>query len=259
MIILRLVSIRLAVVALLGAAACSIDSLIPRDAVEFTPPPLYHIYWRTVEACSELQGPFGEVTWFRTSGPAASGSHAVGAWFPSTNSIVLNENFDSTASVVRHEMLHAMERSSRHSARYLQGCGELVACVEECLSQGGPTPVAPGPTAPEIQASSLVISHQVVSAQAGGGGYTSVIVRARNPLAQAVFVPLQSASGMEFVCTMDGVPCDGLSVLGPGARSPFGSAQTRQWAFTFTSSPGTHQVIIGFDTFLPDTVLIVVP
>jgi hypothetical protein len=239
--------------------ACA-DSLFPRNATRFDPPALYTTLWRTVEFCSGISGNLYSVRWYSTPGAASPSDHdAVGSWWPDGNRIYLNEQFIEHFDIIRHEMLHALDRGKEHSPKFLVECGELGTCVAGCLTEAGPP--TPGPTAssPTIAPAELDVSTTILAPEPGDSGYTTVIVRARNPYTYPVWVQLEGAQGIEFICLRGVQPCGSYSQLGPGALGEFGALQSRQYAYVFSVSPGTFTIVGGYDSNRPDTLTLVIP
>jgi hypothetical protein len=123
----------------LGVAAC-VDVTAPKlpAAERFDAPFSYLAWWREVQNCSGWSGRLGGVRFYRvvaTPGRDSldyldpdSGRYLNGEWIPRSNSIYLAAGQVTNPGVVRHEMLHALLRDTRHPPRYFADlCGQLVS------------------------------------------------------------------------------------------------------------------------------------
>src|SRR4051794_17852515 len=90
--------------------ACSVSDPLPRDADEFTPSPLYALWWSDVEACSGLTRPISEVRWYTVPYHQATQTAATpdGYYDFDFSRIVLLDGVLLDGVLVRHEMLHAL-------------------------------------------------------------------------------------------------------------------------------------------------------
>lgn len=119
----------------IAAVSCT-DPLapLPRGAVALDPLPSQYVsWWSDVEQCSGLHGDLELVRFFVVPGasqiPAPGHQELVqGYWDPRGNEIVIGGFYESSALLVRHEMLHALlHGGGDHPPEYFRDkCGELV-------------------------------------------------------------------------------------------------------------------------------------
>lgn len=239
----RALSIALALLLLASIHACS-EIVGPPGAQRFDPPDVYRVHWRTIESCSGLSGNFDDVAWYSTPGSASLDVNAVGAWYPSGNRIYLNRDYVDDPQVVRHEMLHALNRVEEgHPAEFLIGCGGLVTCTSQCeLEAGGPI-ANPTNSSPVISPSELALDATVIAPQPSDAGWTALIVRATNPYPYAVWVDLSGRTGFQFGCLIMGSQCGPEFYYGGAdVKGAFGPNETRQEALLFEVLPGRYTV-----------------
>lgn len=130
----------------LAVSACALydDSDFPESATPLAPPAEFRAWWAVVESCSGRQSRFEDVRWFQASYFSIRGELALGAWFPAGNRIALLGSESFPASIVRHEMLHAILQDSDHPAEYFQSrCGDIVECGRDCPTEAIPPEVTP--------------------------------------------------------------------------------------------------------------------
>lgn len=179
-----------------AAAGCHsvVDPALPSGAVAFAPPPVYAQWWAMTEACAGRSRSFGEVSWFvvpqAMSFPNGSAGEANGYYSNPGGRIVLAGRYELDATVVRHEMLHALLRgaSGHPRADFLARCAGLVTCGPACVRDAGPPPVPPAGT-PVVPLSTLRVSAELSPALAGvadDGAWYTLTVTATNPASTAV-------------------------------------------------------------------------
>lgn len=239
-------------VALIAVAYCALfasgcDSpFFPKAATSFVPPASYRLDWRIVEYCSGLQRAFDDVGWYRTEGSASSGERAAaGAYYPNGNRIVLNDAFTEDHEVIRHEMLHALQPSvERHTANFLRECRGLVSCPVDCSAEAGGLGPQPGLGSSVVPPESLEVITTVLPWLPGDGTLIAVIVAARNPQLNAVWVDLSTVSRRQFICRIGTAPC-GRLFLYPSDSAAFGPGEKRAEA-TVTSLLSGSYTVNGF-------------
>lgn len=243
---------------LLVLAGCRSAAGLP-NAEPFEPPAHFRTLWRSVETCSGLSGALERVAWLRTSGPTSNTHDAIGTWYPLGNRIVLNEQYMDDFNVVRHEMLHAIERSSGHSSRFSGSCAGLVNCEQTCLEETGGPSSGPTSGSPEIPPTALVVEAMLISPTASDSGFTTLIVSATNPYGYAVWVTLEGEQGLEFGCQNGVQPCGTQSMRGPGSRGQFSADETRREAFVFHAGSGNHTLIASYNANTLPAIQLIVP
>ena len=94
-------------------AACS-GPLAPRNAVPFTPPSWYRALYEHDQACSGGKREWAELSWYWVPGTSFSydGSQDAGLTDGRAGRIYLSQDYLSNPLVIRHEMLHALLRST---------------------------------------------------------------------------------------------------------------------------------------------------
>jgi hypothetical protein len=205
---------------LLAACERLVDPALPSDAVAFNPPPVYTRWWAMTEACAGHSGSLASVKWDvvpNTSDFQLNGETVSGYWTEGSNSIVLAAGVRLDGSVVRHEMLHALTRTSGHPrVDFLEHCGGVVSCTSQCVSDGGPIP-AVDPSLPLISPDSLSVTVELVPALPSlliDSGAFTVIVSVRNPANRSILAALpQLTGGVSTVFTV-------------AIRNPFGIGNT---------------------------------
>src|SRR3954467_5075952 len=144
----------LAAFAGIGILACR-DAAVsaPEGSTPFDAPAVYAKWWQSVEACSGESGRLSSVAWIMAPQGTplmVKGTPVDAYWEANGNFIVLSDGTRYAGALVRHEMLHAITRSTRHSrAFYLEKCAGVVSCGPSCVADAAPitvpaiTPVVP--------------------------------------------------------------------------------------------------------------------
>jgi hypothetical protein len=190
--------------ALVAGVSCGhlTDPTLPENALIFNPPAVYAKWWTMVEACSGLSGSLESIQWYSTLGdlrdPNDNDASIAGYWSLAGNRVVLSTSDTIAGGVVRHEMLHALLRSAGHPrSAFLQACGGVVFCGQECVRDAGP-PAPPPVGTPMVAPSELEVTSAVSpdgpSSQIDGG-LATFTVSVHNPFAHAVVVSLPSGTG----------------------------------------------------------------
>jgi hypothetical protein len=161
------------------------DPPLPPDAEQFSPPAIYSTWWNMTQACSELTGSLGAVTWFKTSealGNTGHGEPVVGYWSSVSNRIVLMNSFVLDGAAVRHEMLHALLRQAGHPRnQFLGKCAGTVPCQEACVRDAGPFPQPPeSPIHIGGDSLDLAVSIDPTTPDSANGGFFAITVVAHN-------------------------------------------------------------------------------
>ena len=192
-------SARRLLVAAIAATACEQPTGIPfpPNAVPFSPPSVYREWWTLTEECSGRQGSYDAISWWvlpnAVTLPGTDGLNA--AWFDNGNRIIIAGGAEGieAGDLVRHEMLHALLRNGSHPRdMFVQKCGGVVVCIDECLTDAGPAP-PPDVIAKPESASVLTVSVEVLPASPSSAtwdGYFMMIIRAQNPAAYPILVQL---------------------------------------------------------------------
>lgn len=130
----------------LAVSACALydDSEFPESATPLAPPVAFRTWWQVVESCSGRKARFDDVRWFQANDLTIRGEFALGAWFPEGNRIALLGSESFLASIVRHEMLHAILQDADHPVEFFETrCGDLVVCGRDCPTETIPPLVTP--------------------------------------------------------------------------------------------------------------------
>jgi len=247
---------------IVSATACfETTPMLPSGAQHLVPPPVYALWWDQVEACSDLAGSIDAVKWYTVPGVSQfryDGREAAGVYEPTAHRIIIAGNYLQHGSLVRHEMLHALAPTLNHPREYFRHrCGDVVACVGNCLTEAG-SPPARGPEIARIEPSELEVAVSVVPASPSAGvfgGRFVLVVTARNPNAHEVVVNLPpSGDAGPSVGFTFGVAADGtgfsLSYNGriyDAGAAYFRAGETKRAVFDFSVGPayGDSQVTIG--------------
>jgi hypothetical protein len=150
-----------------------------------------------VESCSGLHGSLDQIQWYATAGPLRDPQHGddliVGYWSRASNRIVLVRDDTAEGRVVRHEMLHALVRSSGHPrSAFLENCGGVVSCPAGCVRDAGPPPPI-GSSTPSVAPSDLEVTSAVSPASPSAvidGGFGTFTISVHNPFQYPVVVVL---------------------------------------------------------------------
>jgi hypothetical protein len=146
---LKQLAIAIIAAAQLIVLACSdaVGPVLPKDAEQFSPPPVYSTWWAMTQTCSGLTGSMAAVTWYQTAEEVTdthTGDVIAGYWVAGSNQIVLNSLVMLDGGTVRHEMLHALRQKGGHPRdQFLGKCAGVVACEDACVADAGPYPTPP--------------------------------------------------------------------------------------------------------------------
>ena len=130
------VALVLVLLALICCAAFQVKIGAPaRGLVKFTPPPVYSLWWAKDEECSGFTAPMSTAVsgWWYTANAEqlTSGKDPVDGFFlPASREIAIRGALQSSETLVRHEMLHAiLDRHgiTGHPAEYFVTRCHLVA------------------------------------------------------------------------------------------------------------------------------------
>ena len=190
--------------ALVAGMSCGhlTDPQLPVDALVFDPPGVYAKWWAMVESCSGLSGSQENVHWYSTLSelhdPNDNDAAIAGYWSLAGNRVVLQTIDTIAGGVVRHEMLHALTRVEGHPrSAFLQACGGIVFCGQECVRNAGPP--APPPLGTSTVAPSEMEVTSAVSPAAPSslidGGLATFTISVHNPFTHPVIVLLPGGSG----------------------------------------------------------------
>ena len=263
-------SILIPVVAFAAFAACQsvLDPPLPQGTRQFTPPPVFNVWWSMASECSSRTGELSDVEWFIVPGVSEfehQGRYVSGYWSRVSNRIVLAEKAMMNGPLVRHEMLHALERNVEHPrSAFLKRCGGVVVCITSCLTEAGSPPV-PRAGLARVPADSMAIDIQVNPVAPGlatDDGHFRLVVTVRNPRRDSVVVLLPPSG--------DAAPPGSFSFTLSGERMglwyaerawdagvmTFGPGETRRAVYDFTVAakfdglralpPGSYSVRGGF-------------
>ena len=218
---------------------------LPEGTQRFPAPAIYQTWWSMTEACSGNRGSLSTIDWYVVPGVSRfdhEGQEVAGYWSRAGNRVVLAEGAVLNGALVRHEMLHALERSGAHARRaFLQRCGGVVNCLTNCLRDAG-RPPAPRAGLRRVDPDAMVLDVAVDPAQPGArtrDGHFMVTVKVRNPFRDSVVV-LLPASG-------DLAPPIGFSYTVNGEKLGVWFGE-RAWDADLTVfAPGeTHRAIFDF-------------
>ena len=238
----------LAILAFAGGLSCDqlTDPPLPIDAEVFVPPPVYARWWQMVESCSGLQGSLDQIQWYATTGPLQDPQHSgepiIAYWSRAGNRIVLVRDYMVDGGTVRHEMLHALVRSTGHPrSAFLENCGGVVACPTQCVRDAG-LPAAIDSATPIVAPSDLEVTSAVSPASPSSaidGGFGTFTISVHNPFQHPVLVVLSNNPGSvatSYRYTMRRIPGGGVSsgdrALDPGLTY-FAAGQTKRDVIDF--------------------------
>jgi hypothetical protein len=254
----------LCVIVTFAVVACRelVDPPLPSGAEPFEAPAVFQLWWKMTEACAKHTASLADVSWYVVPGTRTiddGGQIVSGYWSAASNRIVLAETAAQVGSVVRHEMLHAILRGGGHPRQaFLNDCGGVVSCGDDCLRDAGPAPRAP-PGAVAVPSESLEVSvvvTPVTPTTALYGGYFTLTVLAKNPSARPVVVtPAQGADGEAIAFRFD-VAATGREIfhdepVRDASVMQFAPGETKRHVFdlvvggagqVWALEPGTHRV-----------------
>lgn len=199
-----LLSVQVVAAVAFVATACEriVDPALPLTAISFTPPPVYDKWWSMAESCSGVTRPFADVSWFvvpDVSSFTFENGPVSGYWTAGSNRIVLADSSRLDGSVVRHEMVHALIRTTGHPrSAFLEKCAGLVSCTPECVADAGPAGTGNIGYA-NVPPDSIDVSIEILPNPptfAVDGGVFSVVVSARNRAQHPVNVSLPVVNGL---------------------------------------------------------------
>lgn len=163
--------------ALLACLGCQgVQSLSGVSSVStperMSPPEAFAGFWKQVEQCSGLQGPFHDVKWYRARAVTTPHGTADALWISRGPSVVLGPIAQTSPGVIRHEMLHALRRTGDHArSPFLRECAGVVSCDENCIRDAGPPPLPPAAREPPPDALGVEVTSAVVGDDPRLGGY----------------------------------------------------------------------------------------
>jgi hypothetical protein len=248
-----------------AAAACGsiTDPPLPEGARILAAPELYARWWSMTESCSGLAGAFGEVTWYEAPGASSvplDGREVQAYWSLASNRIVVAGDAALEGGLVRHEMLHALTRSSAHPrALYLGACAGVVDCDATCTADAGAPPAA-DPAAARVPPDSVTVTVAVAPGsllQTPNGEYLALVVTAHNRAARPVVVDLPVAGQPDrrlgFAYDVRG-PAGGFTIGLPAtdpSRWTFAAGERKQQLFDVYSGAR-----VGAERFPPGEYLV---
>ena len=92
----------------------------PDGAVPFDPPDWYALEYHDVEQCTGLSFPYDLVEWWTVPGKYVvdeNGLEWSGLWSSGTNSITIASEKTYSHWLVRHETIHLLTRSVKHTGK----------------------------------------------------------------------------------------------------------------------------------------------
>jgi len=177
------------------------DPPFPAGAVAMRPPRAYALWWQLTESCSNRSGVLDRIRWYLVPGSTSitvGGHQYQGFWFPQSSVIVLAGKEVLDGQLVRHEMLHALTGPLHARQYFIDACGGVVACDEECIIDAGGPAGTPDTTASVVPVSVVVASSHTDPASpslAHDSGWVAITVSARNPRPAGVWALLSPIPG----------------------------------------------------------------
>ena len=254
--------------ALASVVACHelVDPPLPAGAEAFAAPAVFELWWNMTETCSKRTAPLSGVSWYVVRGARTinDGRNTVsGYWSAASNRIVLAEAAAQVGAVVRHEMLHSLLRAGGHPRQaFLNDCGGVVSCGEDCLRDAGPAPAAPA-SAIGVPAESLDVSVEITPASPTSAlfdGHFALTVLARNVSTRPVVASLSGgfesqAVGFRFAIAASGRQLVYDEPVHDASETQFLPGETKRHVFDFVVGgpgqpwaiePGTHRVEVAY-------------
>ena len=264
----RATELTLSLLAFAAACHAPLDPPPPVGAERFIAPPIYQQWWSMTSECSGASGSLGSIDWFVVPGVARfefEGQQVSGYWSRAGNRIVMAERAMLNGTVVRHEMLHALQRTGAHERRaFLGRCGGVVICITSCLQEGGRPPV-PRATLPRLRPEEMALDVIVEPAQPGArawDGHFRLTVTVRNLRRDSVVVVLPPSGdagapqgfSLELAASDLGIWSgdrawdSAVTVFGPGEthRAVFDFRLSRKFDGFRAVPPGKYEVLGRF-------------
>lgn len=247
----------------LGAVvmACDPPTMpLPSEAIAFVPPASYRVHWRVTEFCSGLSGSYDRLRWYRTSGSASTGGpYADGTYYPDGHRIVLSESALEDGSVIRHEMLHALQPTiERHTPNFMVACRGVVSCNGDCVAKAGGRGLQPGPGSRALWPDSLEVSTIVLAPRPGDSSFAAVMISARNPRDEAIWIDLAGLHFRQFICRIGISPCGRAYMYGSDSAA-FAPREKRSEVHVIHTPPGVYTFNTFFNTHAAAPVTLIVP
>lgn len=275
----------------LGLGACrDATAPLPVAAIRFAPPPIYARWWALTEACSGRSSDFATYAWYVVpwhalgSAPGGhDGTYVAGYADPFGRRVVLDSAWQDDGGVVRHEMLHALLGPAYasggparvHPPAFFQGrCANVVDCPPLGCADAGPAPTRAPADAPALALAALDVHVELLPDRVTrvGAGWAdrafTVVLRATNPSAGPVWVPLDAVPGVAAprvpqvgfqILPAQGplvIPSLGFSRLDSAGvvysdttrRAAFAAGQTRWFVWDWTARPfaAGDYAVVGF-------------
>lgn len=248
----------------LQACRGTTEPALPIGAIAITPPRQYSFWWGMTERCSGKTATFADVRWYTVLGTdlvQVDGRASRGFWFPLSNRIVLAGNSVLSGRLVRHEMLHAISRTTSHRRQqFVEDCDGVVACTDDCAAEAG-DPSVPPFNAAEVSAGDMIaaiaLDPQAPSIQSDSG-WIALSVTVTNPLPQGVWVWLSPvAPGSSSSATFGNIvscisACDGSTgseyIFTNDSRFGLPAGATRRFGFDRRLATGTYSARGTFNT-----------
>jgi hypothetical protein len=274
-----LVSLRYAIViAFAVLAACDGPTEtqpypLPSDAVEFSAPAIYRVWWSEVERCSARTGSFSSLRWYVSPREqlALGDKEFVNGWYDhGGRRIVVTAMGRYSGETVRHEMLDALLGAQRGHPRdqFLERCAEFVGCGPDCVQEAGPAAPA-SPLAVRVRPDTLQLDLTTANdtvRQGDDNAFVRATILVTNPLNQWIVVDATSPDAGP-------PPSFGYSVIGLSSgfgRSDrvwdpttlrFAPRETKRWQLDFKASElslGVNTITGGFATRQTPAVRVVI-
>jgi hypothetical protein len=180
----------------------------------------------------------------RLTNPQNSEEGVEGYYSLASNRIVLRSNDTIAGGTVRHEMLHALLRVGSHPrSAFLQSCGGVVDCGEECVRDAGPV-TTPDAATPRVAPSALEVTSAVspvIPSSSIDGGLFTFTVMVRNPFAYPVVavLPRRPLGGPAIsypfdIRAINGGGSGGGDLALDSAITYFTAGETKRNVFDFT-------------------------
>ena len=192
-------TVQAAFLSLLSACALATEPPFPSSAVRVVAPPQYALWWNMVETCADRTADMARVSWYSLPGQDSFrvwGTEFRGYTWRDPKRVLLADGVGTDGHLVRHEMLHAILGVGGHPALFFgDRCAGVVTCGTGCAVEAKLE--APPREARSIPVSGLEVSVRVVPndpSQTLFGGWFAVVIEARNPYGEAVWVDLEPLS-----------------------------------------------------------------
>jgi hypothetical protein len=250
------------------------DPAFPAGAAAMRAPRPYALWWQLTESCSNRSGVLERINWYVVPGTTSitvAGREYQGFFFQQSSAIVLAGKELLDGPLVRHEMLHALTGPGHSRQFFIDACGGVVACDDECIRDAGGPALTPDTTAPVVAVTSLTASSHTEPPRPSvtqDSGWVALTITVRNQATRGVWarlspIPGNSAFSATFgydisVCRATCASGRGSYEFMAGERIGFTAGALLRRMFDIRLDPGVYTLrgFFNIDTAAVDTIVV---